>query len=109
MPKLISLREIEDAFLEVMQSAFRADPAAMRAIAVNRVPCNQSLAEHPLVVVGEVPIEKHGLFELSPIGLMQGIMDAIGCERRIAFVYEKSKEPERKMLGFALIDKNDQT
>jgi hypothetical protein len=103
--------EIERRILETMQSAFEADPAAMRALTVNRVPCNGLLADHPSIPVQDVPVRwnvpSSARHELGMIGMIVGIMRDLGCENVISWEFETPTEPTNDQQlffkGFKLV------
>lgn len=106
--------EIERRILETMQSAFMADPAAMRALTVNRVPCSELLADHPTIVVQEVPVDVHVpsayRHEVGLIGVLVGIMCDLGCKNVISWSFEPPAEPtnDQQLVfkGFKLVPRS---
>jgi hypothetical protein len=87
-----------------LQSAFDADPSAMHALCVNRVPCNQTLADHPQVVVDETPVLARGLFSVGAVGLINGVLDAAGIPWVAGYQLsaELDEDGRRKMTGFTM-------
>lgn len=80
---------------ECLQSAFQADPAAMRALMCNRVPCNQALADHPLIVCR--PAGAADYVQVGALGLLNGVLAALGLPpMKIVF----SDDPQPCFLGF---------
>ena len=73
--------------VNVLNSAFKADPAAITSLFINRVPCNIALAEHPTIIVGDM----HG-YVVGLTGLLNGLFplrpDGLGY---IAAKYENNR------------------
>lgn len=73
--------------VDILNSAFKADPAAITSLFINRVPCNNALAEHPTIIVGDM----HG-YVVGLTGLLNGLFplrdDGLGW---IAAKYENNK------------------
>lgn len=93
---------IEDRVLKTLQSAFRADSGAMRALVVNRVPVTQELADHPNIIVDAMPLAGAVRYEVGLLGVVNGFLHALGCRRRVAYNFDKSPQPV--FLGFVLVD-----
>jgi len=88
---------------ECLNTAFAADPNAIHALLVNRVPCNQSLAEHPHVVVDNPPVIDGQHFSVGALGLVNGVLTANGLPR-IGAKFEpmpSDQEGRFKIVGFA--------
>jgi hypothetical protein len=64
--------------VEALNAAFAADPNAIHALMVNRVPCNQALADDPFVQVDIPPVLAPGNFQVGAIGLINGVLAANG-------------------------------
>lgn len=64
--------------VDVLNSAFEADPRALWAIWNNRVPANEGLQDHPRVVVDAVPALGSSEYFLSLEGLLYGMFTAMG-------------------------------
>ena len=97
----IDAEKISEAMVDCMQSAFVADPNAMHSLVCNSVPCNQALADHPHVVVNDVPVLTSVLYRVSLMGVISGILDAAGLPK----IAHKWSEPiyedgGREFLGF---------
>ena len=90
-----------DKILEVLNSAWKADPQAIHTLVANVVPCKDNgLRDHPWVVVGEsfaVP----GTYTVSAIGLLNGVIHAL-TGKRIAHAWSDTKDENGKFtfLGF---------
>lgn len=88
-----------DKVIEVLNDAFTRDPLAIRALLVNKVPCNKSLAKHPTIQVGEVP-RFENCFEVGTLGIINGIVEALTGER-VASLWSDPDDSNRcKLLGF---------
>lgn len=88
--------------VECLNSAFAADPNAIHALVVNRVPCNQALADHPHVVVDNPPVIEGQHFSVGALGLVNGILTANGLPR-IGVKFEpmpSDQEGRFKIVGF---------
>lgn len=88
--------------VECLNSAFAADPNAIHALMVNRVPCNQALADHPDVVVDNPPVIEGQHFSVGALGLVNGILTANGLPR-IGVKFEpmpSDHEGRFKIVGF---------
>lgn len=44
-------RDLAGKIVDLLNSTLAADPCAVHALMVNRVPCNESMVEHPQAVV----------------------------------------------------------
>ena len=89
--------------VECLNSAFAADPNAIHALMVNRVPCNQALADHPHVVVDNPPVIDGHHFSVGALGLVNGVLTANGLPR-IGAKFEpmpSDQEGRFKIVGFA--------
>lgn len=84
-----------------LQAAFESDPNAMHALIVNRVPCNQLLADDPFVVVEQSPILPDGNWQVGALGLVNAVLAAnnlplVACK----FSSERDETGRAKLLGF---------
>lgn len=77
----IDAEKISEAMVDCLQSAFAADPNAMHSLVCNSVPCNQALADHPHVVVNDVPVLTAMMYRVSMVGVICGILDAAGLPK----------------------------
>lgn len=64
-PKTVNL----DAAIEFINELIETDREAITALWQNRVPCNQALADHPTVQVGE----ENGRFVVGLLGILNGL------------------------------------
>lgn len=93
------------AVLGCLNSALKADPAAIHALVCNRVPCNQKLVDHPHVVVGLS--QATGTHDVGAIGLLNGVLTSVGLDR-IAQNWEETAEkwpdgkPKLRFTGFVV-------
>ena len=92
-----------DAFLEVLNTAYQADPAAIHALICNRVPCNEALANHPDVTVSENLVVGEG-YVVSMLGVINGICSSL-TGKLVAAVFSDEEQP--RLLGFAEYQKQD--
>ena len=58
-----------DDVVELLNDAVDKDPEAIYKLAVNRVPCNAMLADHPTIQVGKFGDE----YKVGLIGILNGI------------------------------------
>jgi hypothetical protein len=71
--------DIRRACIQLLNEAFKADPAAMHALIVNRVPCNKALAEHPLIPVSYNTVlnSPETTYYVGMLGIINGILDKV--------------------------------
>jgi hypothetical protein len=86
---------------EILQRAFESDPNAMHALTVNRVPCNQRLADDPDVIVDNPPVLGRTHFSVGMIGVLNGILHAVDLPR-VAYKLDDEVDAEgrHRFLGF---------
>lgn len=65
------------AAITVLNEANKLDPEAMRLLLVQRVPCNEALAQHPTI---QVAGERHK-YLVGPLGLINGMIEAMSGHR----------------------------
>lgn len=87
--------------VEALQLAFIADPNAIHALIVNRVPCNQFLADDPFVVVYQSLMLPAGNWQVGAIGLVNAVLAANGLPL-VAYKFsdEKNADGRSQLLGF---------
>ena len=85
--------------VDCLNSAYKADPTAIRLMVANAVPANQALVDHPHVTVDNRP----GFYILTALGLINGALSAAGllkvCYR---FSDTADKEGRHEFLGFEI-------
>lgn len=87
--------------VEVMQSAFEADPNAIHALTCMRVPCGKALVDHPTVLVDRSPVLGRDLAQVGVMGLINGILSAMGQPLvALKFDDEQDEFGRHKLLGF---------
>ena len=86
---------------EILQRAFETDPNAMHALTVNRVPCNQALADDPYVIVDNPPVLGRTHFSVGMIGVLNGILVGLDLPR-VAYKLDDEVDAEgrHRFLGF---------
>lgn len=87
--------------VDILNAAFLADPNAIRALIINRVPCNKAIADDPFVVVHEDRnlIGEH--FNVGALGLINAVLKAHNLP--LVAVMRKTDEDvnePNKMIGF---------
>lgn len=64
--------------VDALNAAFAADPNAIHALLMNRVPCNRFLADDQFVQVGENGALPFGHFHVGALGLVNAVLAANG-------------------------------
>lgn len=85
---------------EVLNRALAADPAAISCLLLNRVPCNNSLADDPHVIVSGLYPGNAGPAVVSAMGLLNGILTALG-HPVVAMKFEQVDNHQR-ICGFCV-------
>lgn len=87
--------------VECLNKAFEADPNAINALMINRVPCNLEFAHHPLIPVDESRVLNPGLFQVGALGLVNGVLAAHGLPL-VAAKWDDTPDAEgrHRLLGF---------
>jgi len=85
--------------LQMMQSAFDADPAAVYALVCNRVPCTPAIVDHPHVLAETVPTVG-ALAVVGMLGFINGLLAAQGSAYAVATRWTQDARPQ--LLGFQL-------
>lgn len=78
-----SLHQWQDATLSLqvltaLNRAFAADPTAMYCLTVNRVPCNDALADDPTIVVDKHLVAGTPRWAVGLMGIINGILGEMG-------------------------------
>lgn len=92
-------KQIQQA-IDCLNSAYKADPDAIHTlIALNKTPCNQSLVDHPHIVVGKNRITDG--WNVGTLGVINGVLTSMGLNRiAIKWSDEKDADGMYKFLGF---------
>lgn len=95
-------------FIGVLTSACEADPAAMHALICNRVPCNQTLADHPTIPVDVNLVAAGESYAVGMLGVINGICEEV-TGKRVAVMFSDPPDDEgrRKIVGFTQYLPND--
>lgn len=87
-----------------LNAAFNADPAAIHSLMVNRVPCDDALADHPTLPVDVIPLENTGSerYAVGALGLLNLLMAEFSDHRlEVQFSAEPvDREGRRSIVGF---------
>jgi hypothetical protein len=71
---------ITQAAIDTLNSAFRADPAAVQTMFQLRRPCNRALADHPNILVAATGEGESEKFSIGLLGIINGIIAAAAGE-----------------------------
>lgn len=85
-------QEILESILNTLNEACQADKNAINQLCETRVPCNETLAEHPTVVVKE---DNDGQTTIGLIGIINGI-----CEKLTGLKVAGEYNANDKLVGF---------
>jgi hypothetical protein len=80
--------------VDVLNDALRRDGGAINALLSARIPCNESLADHPTIVVGGSDIAPN----IGVLGLINGVIEPLTGDRVCAHYSECS---ESKLVKFS--------
>jgi hypothetical protein len=93
--------------VDLLNNAFKSDPSAIHALMVNRVPCNEQLADDPFIVVETPPVLTGDHFQVGALGLINGVLGSLGMPR-VALTYsDKDSNGRSKILGFTIYERTD--
>lgn len=107
VPAVVS-SDLLGVFLRILNEAYAADPAAMHALIVNRVPCNQPLAYHPTVQVEANAVASGESFAVGMLGVINGICEAATGKRVAVMFSEPDAATKRsKIVGFTEYSPNE--
>jgi len=87
--------------LDVLNTAYEADPAAIHCLCSNSIPCNEALLNHPVV-----PVMGYGGISVDALGLVNGIIFALtGSMVKLKWA-ENPEKPNgaKKLVGFEEVD-----
>jgi hypothetical protein len=66
-------KELADKACQVLNEAYNADPDAIRIWLCQMVKVNEAVANHPTIVVGQLPVK----WTLGPLGMINGIVETL--------------------------------
>ena len=95
-----------DTVVRTLNEAFAADPAALHALLVNRVPCNQALADHSTLQVTQDPALPETTYVVGLLGVINGIVEELTGDR-VAARWDYSTTPPT-LKGFQVYDEDYQ-
>lgn len=88
-----------------LNELFAADPNAIHALMVNRVPCNTALTDHEFCIVDNAPVLGKEYFAVGTLGLINGMLAANGqSEVAMAFSDTTDAEGRHKFIGFSRVN-----
>lgn len=98
-------QEMMRTVIGVLNEGFKADPNAMHAMIVNRVPCNQAMVDHLHVVCDKSPVLNGDHYQVGMGGILAGICTAAGLPI-IATEWgdEVDEDGRKKIVGFCLLN-----
>jgi hypothetical protein len=86
--------------VDCLNTAFRADPAAVHLLTCHPVRVNTQLADHPHVIVDFVPgLPRMSAWGVTPIGLLNGLLTSAGLPV-IATQWDRSDPTHPVLVGF---------
>lgn len=94
--------------VDQMNAAFLADPVAVYSLFEIRVPCNETLADHPFVVVSDMPVAPKRSPVVSGSLARVGVLGFVNCALTSATGYRivslwsepVDEEGNRALVGF---------
>jgi len=89
-----------EKYITVLNEAYDADPAAIHALLLNRIPCNEKLANHPTIQVTEETVPKQTYYSVGVLGLLNGLIASATGTCVAAKFSEPDKEGRATLLGF---------
>ena len=90
-----SNRKIANTIIDILNDAMATDEDAMGRLMASQASCNQTMADHPTIVVKDNGQETF----LTPRGLINGIVEPL-CGERIG----AQMTPEGTLLGFQIYE-----
>lgn len=87
--------------VDCLNAAFVADPAAIHSLVLNRVPCNDALADDPFVIVERVKTLSGKHWSVDAIGLINAVLAANKLPL-VVWKFDDTKDAEgrHKLSGF---------
>jgi len=92
-------QEIFESILNILNEVYQADGKAMSQLCESRVPCNETLAEHPTVVVQD---DDDGQITVGLIGIINGI-----CEKLTGLKVAGEYNVNDNLVSFVPYSAND--
>lgn len=86
--------QLETTIVRLLNSAYKADPEAVHALLVNRVPCNKELSDHPYIQVHRSQTLDDNAYNVGLLGIINGILSF----RDRPFI--QAKWEDGKFIGF---------
>lgn len=87
--------------VDMLNEAFRRDPNAIHALIVNRVPCNQELADDEFVHVDRSPVLLGNHFQVGTLGVVNAVLASLKLPLVASMFSEETDEDGRiQMIGF---------
>jgi hypothetical protein len=88
------------SIVDLLNSMYANDPVATHALCINRVPCSQTLADHPTVIVDELGF-KTGRWVVGLLGVLNGLL--ADDPDKVAMMFEDNGPGSRHLTGFLLV------
>lgn len=85
---------------DALNVAFQADANAVQALVINRVPCNQFLADDQFVIVESPPTLAGQHFQVGALGLVNAVLAASGLPLVALQFSEPDADGVSRLLGF---------
>lgn len=96
-----------ETVVDMLNNAFKSDPSAIHTLMVNRVPCNEQLADDPFIVVETPPALDGDHFQVGALGLINGVLGSLGMPRVAMTFSERDSLGKSKILGFTIYERNE--
>jgi hypothetical protein len=104
----LPIHDLLNVFIGVLNSAYDADPAAMNALICNRVPCNQTLADHPTIPVDGNLVAAGESYAVGMLGIINGICEEVTGKRVAVMLSDPPDDEGRsKIVGFTEYSPNN--
>lgn len=86
--------------LQTLNEAYEADASAVHSLICTRVPCNQTLADHPTIQVETNKVAPTETFAVGMLGVINGVVERLTGKRVAAKFSEPDETGRRKLVGF---------
>ena len=90
--------ELLDKAIATLNGACAEDRDAIHALICMRTPCNRAMADGPNVLVHQNPLVGQGSYTVGLLGVLNGVLKAIGLPPVAAEFEDPDKGP--RFLGF---------